>query len=183
MSAAVRTGTLIGILALSACSGEVSPIGVEEPIVVHGAELRRGQDLPGAADIEEGPRVSAIETTGGIWAQGQLDRTLQGLDGVFHVAGPAEYCPQIDQGLDVAGVKFDCPLKKAGGFRQVTEGDQRHSQIEVAIRELFGQFLPLLVRTSAGKLPLDHFAVQFHVASIIVVKPPIAKSTCHRAHQ
>ncbi|UJR81751.1 hypothetical protein [Sandaracinus amylolyticus] len=78
MSAAVRTGILIGMLAAVACTGEVSPLGVEEPIAVQGAELRRGHDLPGAAELEEGPRVTAIESTGGIWAQGQLDRTLQG---------------------------------------------------------------------------------------------------------
>jgi len=66
----------ITLLALSACTGEVEPLGVGEPIRVHGATLRRSE-LPGAEDAE-GPRVTAIESTGGIWQRGQLDRTLSG---------------------------------------------------------------------------------------------------------
>src|SRR5690606_1564288 len=61
---------------LCACTGEVQPIGVDQPIRVHGATLRRAA-LPGGAG-SEGPRVTAIETTGGVWSQGQLDRTLAG---------------------------------------------------------------------------------------------------------
>ena len=55
----------ITLLALSACTGEIEPLGAGEPIRVHGATLRRSE-LPGAEDAE-GPRVTAIESTGGIW--------------------------------------------------------------------------------------------------------------------
>lgn len=75
--AVLVVSTLALALALG-CTGEVSPLGIEEPIVVHGATLRRGEALPGAAALETGPRVTAIETAGGIWARGQLDRTIGG---------------------------------------------------------------------------------------------------------
>ena len=63
-------------LLLAACTGEVESLGVGEPIRVHGATLRRSE-LPGGAGAE-GPRVTAIDSTGGIWQRGQLDRTLAG---------------------------------------------------------------------------------------------------------
>lgn len=63
-------------LVLTACTGEVSPLGVGEPIRVHDATLR-SDDLPGGVDAE-GLRVTAIESTGGVWARGQLERSLSG---------------------------------------------------------------------------------------------------------
>ena len=68
----------ITLLALvPACTGEVRPLGLGEPIRVEGATLRRGA-LPGSPDATTGPRVTAVETSGGIWQQGQLGRTVTG---------------------------------------------------------------------------------------------------------
>lgn len=71
----MRRAALLAIL-FAACTGEVQPIGIDQPIRVQGATLRHAP-LPGGPDAE-GPRVTAIETTGGVWSQGQLDRTLAG---------------------------------------------------------------------------------------------------------
>jgi hypothetical protein len=64
------------VLLLCACTGEIDPIGLDEPLRVHGGVLRQ-EEMPGGPDAE-GPTVSAIETAGGLWSQGQLDRTLGG---------------------------------------------------------------------------------------------------------
>jgi hypothetical protein len=61
---------------LAGCTGEVRPLGLGEPIRVHDATLRR-TEMPGGPDAE-GPAVTAVETIGGIWSQGQLDRAISG---------------------------------------------------------------------------------------------------------
>jgi hypothetical protein len=71
-----RAAIALLAMLLAACTGEVSPLGVAEPIVVHRATLRRAP-MPGAADAE-GPRVTSLETTGGVFRQGQLGRTMSG---------------------------------------------------------------------------------------------------------
>ena len=68
MRAALRP---LALASLAGCTGEVQPLGLGEPIRVRGATLRRSA-LPGVADATEGPRVTAIETFGGVWQQGQL---------------------------------------------------------------------------------------------------------------
>lgn len=68
---------LVALASLAGCTGQIQPLGLGEPIRVHGATLRRSA-LPGSADATEGPQVTAIETFGGVWQQGQLDRTVEG---------------------------------------------------------------------------------------------------------
>ncbi len=65
---------LAAAIVCAGCTGEVSPVGVGEPFRVRGATLRL-DPIPGGPDAE-GPRITSIESTGGVWSVGQLDRTL-----------------------------------------------------------------------------------------------------------
>jgi hypothetical protein len=71
-------------LLLAGCTGEPDPIGLGEPIRVRDATLEE-DEFP---SDEGGPAITAIEASGGIWMQGQLDRSLGGRasDASFAVA-------------------------------------------------------------------------------------------------
>lgn len=74
----LRALLLLTLTLSSACSGDVEPVGVTEPVRVVGGSFRR-EPLPAILDPEApGPRVTSLEVASAVITLGQIDRLVQG---------------------------------------------------------------------------------------------------------